>query len=148
MYGSKEETIQAYTEIACLLKYFPNSFIEKLPNKLLEIINSKADRKYIIDVDSNKSINEQNISNKTKMILSVLTYNYWSNEEQKEGIRKKLYDNEEIYQRELTQKYNSDNLFKNNETKLETIEKSESMVKYKESIFIKIRNWFKGIFNK
>lgn len=146
MIGTKEETIQTYTEIGCLLKYFPNSFIEKLPNKLLEIISSKADRKYLIDVDTNKSINEQNISNKTKMILAVLTYNYWSNEKQKDIIRKKLYDNEEIYQRKLTEKYNPDNLFKNKETKVETIENSVAMVEYKESIFTKIKNWFKRTF--
>ena len=119
MIWTKEETIQAYTEIGCLLKYFPNSFIEKLPNKLLEIINSKADRKYLIDVDTDKSINEQNISNKTKLILAVLTYNYWSDEKQKDSIRKELYDNEEIYQRKLTEKYNPANLFKNKETKVE-----------------------------
>ena len=88
MIWTKEETIQAYTEIGCLLKYFPNSFIEKLPNKLLEIINSKADRKYLIDVDTDKSINEQNISNKTKLILAVLTYNYWSDENKKTVLEK------------------------------------------------------------
>lgn len=148
MTGTKEETIQTYTEIGCLLKYFPNSFIEKLPNKLLEIINSKADRKYIIDIDTNKSINEQNISNKTKIILAVLTYNYWSNEKQKDIIRKKLYDNEEIYQRKLSEKYNPDALFKNKATKIETVENSVAMLEYKESIFTKIKNWFKRIFNK
>lgn len=146
MTGTKEETIQTYTEIGCLLKYFPNSFIEKLPNKLLEIISSKADRKYIIDIDTNKSINEQNISNKTKMILAVLTYNYWSNEKQKDIIRKKLYDNEEIYQRKLSEKYNPDALFKNKATKIETVENSVAMLEYKESIFTKIKNWFKRIF--
>ena len=146
MIGNKEETIQTYTEIGCLLKYFPNSFVEKLPNKLLEIINSKADRKYLIDVDTKKSINQQNISNKTKMILAVLTYNYWSNEKQKDIIRKKLYDNEEISQRNLTEKYNSDNLFKNKETKVETVENSVAMIEYKESIFTKIKNWFKRTF--
>ena len=146
MTGTKEETIQTYTEIGCLLKYFPKSFIEKLPNKLLEIISSKADRKYIIDVDTDKSINEQNISNKTKMILAVLTYNYWSNEKQKDIIRKKLYDNEEIYQRKLSKKYNPDDLFKNKATKIETVENSVAMVEYKESIFTKIKNWIKRIF--
>lgn len=146
MIGTKEETVQTYTEIGCLLKYFPNSFIEKLPNKLLEIINSKADRKYLIDVDTDKSINEQNISNKTKMILAVLTYNYWSNEKQKNIIRKKLYDNEEIYQRKLSEKYNPDNLFKNKEPKVETIENLVAMVEYKESIFTKIKNWLKRTF--
>ena len=146
MIGTKEETIQTYTEIGCLLKYFPNSFIEKLPNKLLEIISLKADRKYLIDVDTDKSINEQSISNKTKMILAVLTYNYWSNEKQKDIIKKKLYDNEEIYQRNLTEKYNSDNLFKNKETKVETVGNSVAMIEYKESIFTKIKNWFKRTF--
>jgi len=146
MIGTKEETIQTYTEIGCLLKYFPNSFIEKLPNKLLEIISLKADIKYLIDVDTDKSINEQNISNKTKMILAVLTYNYWSNEKQKDIIKKKLYDNEEIYQRNLTEKYNPDNLFKNKETKVETVENSVAMIEYKESIFTKIKNWFKRTF--
>ena len=146
MIWTKEETLQAYTEIGCLLKYFPNSFIEKLPNKLLEIINSKADRKYLIDVDTDKSINEQNISNKTKLILAVLTYNYWSDEKQKDSIRKELYDNEEIYQRKLTEKYNPANLFKNKETKVEKIENSVAMVEYKESTFTKIKNWFKRTF--
>ena len=146
MIWSKEETIQTYTEIGCLLNYFPNSFIKKLPNKLLEVINLKADRKYLIDVDTNKSINEQNISNKTKIILAVLTYNYWSNEKQKDIIRKKLYDNEEIYQSKLAEKYNPDNLFKNKETKVETIENLVAMVEYKESIFTKIKNWFKRTF--
>ena len=146
MIGTKEETIQTYTEIGCLLKYFPNSFIEKLPNKLLEIISLKADRKYLIDVDTDKSINEQNISNKTKMILAVLTYNYWSNEKQKDIIKKKLYNNKKIYQRNLTEKYNSDNLFKNKETKVETVENSVAMIEYKESIFTKIKNWFKRTF--
>ena len=126
--------------------YFPNSFIKKLPNKLLEVINLKADSKYLIDVDTNKSINEQNISNKTKIILAVLTYNYWSNEKQKDIIRKKLYDNEEIYQSKLAEKYNPDNLFKNKETKVETIENLVAMVEYKESIFTKIKNWFKRTF--
>ena len=146
MIASKEEIIQTYTEIGCLFKYFPNSFIEKLPNKLLETISVKADRKYLIDVDTDKSIDEQNISNKTKMILAVLTYNYWSNEKQKDIIIKKIYENEEIYQRKLNEKYNPDNLFKNKETKVGTIDNSVVMVKYKKSTFTKIINWFKRTF--
>ena len=57
-----------------------------------------------------------------------------------------LYDNEEIYQRKLTEKYNPANLFKNKETKVEKIENSVAMVEYKESTFTKIKNWFKRTF--
>lgn len=146
MTGTKEEMIQAYTEIGCLLKYFPNSFIVKLPNKLLEVISANVDRKYLIDVDINKSINEQNISDKTRKILAVLTYNYWSNETQKDIIRRKLHDNENEYQRKLSEKYNTDNLFANKTTKIETSQNSVALVEHKESFLVKLKNWFKRIF--
>lgn len=146
MNGTKEETIQTYTEIGCLLKYFPNSFIEQLPNKLLEIISLMVDRKYLIDVDTDKSINEQNISDKTKKILAVLTYNYWSSETEKRDIIEHLNENEKEYQEQLREKYNPDNIFKNKASKVETAENTVAMVEYKESIFTKIKNWFKRIF--
>lgn len=146
MNGTKEETIQTYTEIGCLLKYFPNSFIEKLPNKLLEIISLRADRKYLIDVDTDKSINDQNISDKTKKILAVLTYNYWSSETEKRDIIEHLNENEKEYQEKLIEKYNPDNIFKNKASKVETVENSVAMIEYKESIFIKLKNWFKRTF--
>ena len=146
MNGTKEETIQTYTEIGCLLKYFPNLFIEQLPNKLLEIISLMADRKYLIDVDTDKSINEQNISDKTKKILAVLTYNYWSSETEKRDIIEHLNENEKEYQEQLREKYNPDNIFKNKASKVETAENTVAMVEYKESIFTKIKNWFKRTF--
>lgn len=146
MNGTKEETIQTYTEIGCLLKYFPNSFIEQLPNKLLEIISLMADRKYLIDVDTDKSINEQNISDKTKKILAVLTYNYWSSETEKRDIIEHLNENEKEYQEQLREKYNPDNIFKNKASKVETAENTVATVEYKESIFTKIKNWFKRTF--
>lgn len=142
----KKETIQTYTEIGCLLKYFPNSFIEKLPNKLLEIISLRSDRKYLIDVDTDKSINEQNISDKTKKVLAVLTYNYWSSETEKRDIIEHLNENEKKYQEKLREKFNPDNIFKNKASKVETIENSVAMVEYKESIFTRLRNWFKRTF--
>lgn len=144
--GIKEEKIQIYTEIYCLLKYFPNSFIEKLPNKLFEIISLSADRKYLIDIDTDKSINAQNISEKTKKVLAVLYYNYWSNETEKRDIIEHLNENEKKYQEELRIKYNPDNLFNNKITKEEKIENSTSMIEYKESIFSKIKKWFKRTF--
>lgn len=122
MTGTKEQTIQAYTEIGCLLKKFPISYIEKLPNKLLELINAKADRKYIIYVDTYKKINEQKISDQTKKILAVLTYNYWSNNEQKENLKSKLYINEQAFQNELFAKYNTENLFKANKQRIAEVD--------------------------
>lgn len=146
MIGNNIEYIQANTEIKCLLKYFPINYIKKLPTKLLEMIYRNSDEKYNIDVDLKKDLKNQNISKKTKDMLAVLTYNYWSSETEKKDIIERLNENENNYQEELREKYNPDNIFKNRETKVEALENSVAMVEYKESIFSKIKNWFKRTF--
>lgn len=143
MIGNNIEYIQANTEIKCLLKYFPIDYIKKLPPKLLEMIYRNSDEKYNIEVDLKKDLKNQNISKKTKDMLAVLTYNYWSNESEKQNIIERLNENEKGYQEELREKYNPDNIFKNKAIKVETIKNSVAMVEYKESIFTKIKNWFK-----
>jgi len=73
----------------------------------------------------------------------VLKYNYWSTEIEKQHIAEQLYKNEEIYQKELQELYDPNNLFKN---KRDTSSTSTAVIEYKESIFTKIRNWIKRIF--
>lgn len=148
MIGNNVEYIQACTELKCLLKYFPANYIKKLPKSLLEMIQKNSDDKYNIEIDINKSLQSQNICKKAKDILVVLTYNYWSDENQKSHLKKCFVENEEIFQKELSEKYNSENLFKNKTIETEKIETSELMVEYKDTIFTKIKNWFKGLFNK
>ena len=60
-----------------------------------------------------------------------------------EKFLNKLYKNEEIYQKELQELYDPNNLFKN---KRDTSSTSTAVIEYKESIFTKIRNWIKRIF--
>lgn len=49
-------------------------------------------------------------------------------------------------EKRIREKYNPDNLFKNKVVRVEKVENSVAMVEYKESIFTKIKNWFKRIF--
>lgn len=143
------EYVQAYTEVNCLLKYFPKEYINKLPNKLLTMIQEKSDEKYNIIVDVNKDLESQNISKKAKDILVVLKYHYWSDENEKENLKKSFYENEQAFQEELSKKYNSDNLFKNKRLN-EKPEESEnvSMIEHKESWFSKLFKKFKNLFKK
>ena len=146
MIGKNIEYIQANTEIKCLLKYFPINYIKKLPTKLLEMIYKNSDDKYNIEVDLKKGLKNQNISKKAKDMLAVLTYNYWSNETEKKDIIERLNENENTYQEKLREKYNPDSIFKDRERKAEAVENSNAMIEYKETIFIKIKNWFKRSF--
>ena len=141
----EEIKVQTFSEIYCLLNFFPESYIDKLPKKLLNLIKQNSDSKYFIEVDTTKPLEEQNISKETKNTLVVFKYNYWSDEIEKRNIIEQLNWNENKYQEELRERYNPDNLFKNKKTTVETVENSVAMIEYKESIFTKIKNWFKRI---
>lgn len=137
--------LQTFSEIYCLLKYFPESYIDKLPKELLGLIEQNSNPEYYIEVDTTKPLEEQDISENTKNTLVVFKYNYWSDEIEKKDIIEQLNRNENKYQEEIRKKYDSDNIFKPKE--IETEKSSVALVEYKKSIFTRIKNWLKQIFN-
>ncbi len=142
---------RAYTEVNCLLDYLPQSYIDKLPKKLIDLIKKQSNENYNIIIDTNKSLLEQEFSKKTKDLISVLNYNYWATNEEKEQLKNIFYENENIYQKEVLEKYNPNNIFNKKETRIEKKEDIELMVqmtKYKENIFIKLINKIKKIIFK
>ena len=153
MNGDNVSYIKACTEVNCLLDYLPQSYIDKLPKKLIELIQNQSSEKYNIDIDTNKSLLDQNFSKKTKDLIAVIKYNYWSTDEERKRLKEIFYDNENKYQKELREKYNPDNIFKNKQEKIEV----ENIEKYsenlpveikKETFFEKLINYIKGLFNK
>ena len=139
--------VRAYTEVYCFLEYLPQSDINKLPKKLIELINNMYNENYRIDIDSKKGLLDQNYSKKTKDILAVIKYNYWSTEEEKKQLTTLFCENEKRYQKEASEKYNTSDIF--NRIKIETPKKAENkvdMIVYNENIFIKIFNRIKGFF--
>lgn len=139
--------IKAYTEVNCLLDYLPKSYIDKIPNKLIELIKNQSDKKYYIAIDKNKSLLEQNFSSKTKDLIAVIKYNYWSNNEEKERLKKLFCENEYKYQKDQEKKYNTNNIFNRKETNIiKNLETEKKIIKYKENIFKRILTKIKNIF--
>ena len=137
---------KSYTEVNCLLQYLPQSYLDKLPKKLMELIRDQSDAQYNIYIDTNKSLLEQNFSDKAIALIAVLKYNYWSTDEEKQQLEKIFYENENTYQEELLEKYNPDNIFKKKKT--ENIDTNLQMVEYKENVFIQFFNKIKYLFRK
>lgn len=151
MIGNNVSYIKAYTEVSCLLEYLPQSYIDKLPPKLIELIKKQSDERYYINIDTNKSLLEQNFSPKTKDLIAVIKYNYWSTDEERQQLKNTFYENENKYQKELLEKYNPNDIFKKKESKtdiIENIEPNLQMVEYKENIFIRLFNKIKNIFRR
>ena len=104
------------------------------------------DSSYEYEVKHIDDFQNQEMLEETKILLSIVYRDFIASKEEQKQIIKK--EKNELLQEEkrIREKYNPDDLFKNRLTKEETIKETVAMVEYKESIFTKIKNWFKRTF--
>jgi len=66
-----------YKEIFCVLAHFNNDVIQKIPTPLFrQVVDLAADSEIDVLIDMDKTIEEQNISEESKAILSLIYYKY------------------------------------------------------------------------
>ena len=143
----KAKTKDADVEVLGILDLLDEEQKNRIPKKLKEFFENNKNQDYQVNIDSNIPLEEQNLLQETVDILAMLKLNYWcTNEKEKEGLLNLLNENEKKYQEELRKKYNPNNLFKDKESKRVIYTNEElSIVKYKESIFKRIKDWLKRI---
>lgn len=136
----------AYSEVLEILKHIPLQDYNKIPEDKIKIFKENAKKDYEFEYNPNISLKEQNVSKRGRAIIAILFRDYWSTDIQRGKIINKQKKDRLELEEAKKQKYNSDVLFTNKDTKTSISENSVSMVEYKESILTKIKNWFKRIF--
>lgn len=121
-----KELAEASAEINEILKYLPKEEVEKIPSKLREFFKEISSKDYVTNINPNIPLDKQQIKEKTKDIIALIYRNYWCSEEERKELDQKLIENDKKFEEELREKYNPDNIFKNNVT---TTKKEESEVK-------------------
>lgn len=125
-------------EVLTILAYFDQKIIEKIPTSFLDMLkNQAANSTNEFYINPNSDISEQNISEESKDLISLIYYSYIADENEKNEISKLWYENEEEYNQELREKYNLDSIFDNRKS----IQKDEERNTSKELIVLK-ENWF------
>ena len=139
---------KAFKEISEIIKFFPKSEYRKIPKSFIKFIEENMDNNYDYKLKHVDDFQNQEMLEETKILLSIVYRDFIASNEEKKQIHK--MEKIELIQEEkkTREKYNPDNLFKNKATKVETIENAVAMIEYKESIFTKIKNWFKRTFKK
>ena len=137
---------RAYTEVIEILNHFSREEYSKIPVEKVEFYKNNMDREYMYSINPKVDLSKQNISKEAYAILISLFRDYFANEKQKSMIENLLKQNQLKEEKEKAEKYNPNNIFKNRTTKAEVTEKSTAMVKYKNSIFTKIKSWLKRTF--
>ena len=141
----------AYSEVLEILKHIPIEDYKKIPKNEIELFEAYSDHNYIFNYDTSKTLKEQNVSDITKAIIILLFRDYWATEIQRNKIiAKQNYDRMKLEEKKK-EKYNVD-IFKNrnNDKQKQNIEDTKEfmIVKYKDSIFKRIINKIKTIFNR
>lgn len=123
------EYANAYSEVLEILKYISKEDYEKIPNSKIELFETNYNKDYIFKYNPNKTLDEQNVSKTAKAIIAILFRDYWATEIQKEKIISKQNYDRTKFEEEMKARYNSNNLFKNNEKRLimDNTEKEEEL---------------------
>lgn len=148
------DNMLAYAEVDEILNLLEEEYTNKIPEKIRKFLKEEKMQDYKPEIKVEIPLTEQNLKRETMVLLAILNLNYWcENEEEKEEFRKELAENEKE-QKELEEKYNPDNLFKNkqhnniDDTKKENTE-IVALVEYKKlSLLKKILEKIAGFFKR
>ena len=140
-----QESKEICKEVLTILSCFDEEIISKMPDSILHelmYVAADSDVEYYIDID--KSLEEQDISEESKNLISLIYYSYIAEEEEKKELQDIWNKNEEKYQEENRIKYDIDKIFRDKKN-LNNNDKVE-MIEYKETIITRIINKIKRIF--
>ena len=142
---------QAYAEVDEILKFMPKEYVDKIPLKFRNLFSECRDRISDVKIDPNKTLKEQRIMYETRVIIAVLKYNFWcENEEEKNKILEKIKLKEKL----ALEKYDISALASKrsifvDDTEQEKNYKENLPVKFeKQSWLSKILSKFKNIFKR
>ena len=95
----------AYTELLDILKYISKEDYEKIPKSKIKVFEENCNKNYNFTYDENKILDEQNVSEITKVIIAILFRDYWATKEQRYIIIKKQQEIKDQKQKELMAKF-------------------------------------------
>ena len=137
------------TDISIIISMMPSQMQDKISQKLKDFIENNKAENYSSNINPTVPLKEQILKKETKAMLGIIYRDYLCSEEQRRKLLEKEKTEIEEYERELREKYNPDNLFKNKTKEVEEeIATSETaLTDYKEGFFSRLKNLIYRLFN-
>ena len=142
------EYMVSYSQILEILKYIPKEDYNKIPKNMIELFENNCYKESKFKYNPKKTLQEQNVTETTKIIIALLYRDHWSTEEQREKIKK-------FQEQERLKQVDVNDIFKRNKQKIITdnieeynVSENLPIVVEKDNIFKRIINKIRRIFNK
>lgn len=116
---------KAYTEVLEILSHFSEEEYSKIPQEKINFYKSNMEKNYEYSIDPNIDLSKQHISKEANAILISIFRDYFANDRQRETLNNLLNQNQEKHEKIKKEKYNSDNIFINNNRNV-TIDNTEN----------------------
>lgn len=78
---------KVYSEVYAVLSTLNDEYIRNTPTDVLNFIADNRDKDYIVNIDENKALDNQNLSEETIAFIAMLKLDYWCHDE---GEKEKL----------------------------------------------------------
>jgi len=136
----------ALAEVYEILQYLPEYMRLKIPEKLLGIIKKEKDNNYKVNIKH--PLNTKDYSKEAVVLLGMIYTDYLCSPEEKNKRKKSALESKQIYEKEISEKYSIDKLFKEKNEAINSIDNSKkknnlSLVKANENWFTRIKKFFK-----
>lgn len=143
-----KELSVVYAEIDEILKNMDEKYVEKIPQKLRDIITNEKSLEYTPNINIDIDLNKQGLQRKTLVMLAMFNLNYWcENEEEKNNLMLLYSDNDRKFE-ELLPKYGAEDLFKKKEVVQEEEEIIGQNIQNVQMVEYKKENFFQKIIGK
>lgn len=139
---------RALKELSEIIKFFPRNEYRKIPKTFINFIEENKDNSYEYIIEHIDDFQNQAMLDETRVLLSIVYRDFIASNKEKKQITD--MEKNELLEEEkrIREKYNPDNIFKKRDIqqKENVITNEVAIIRYKESVFIKIKNWIKRTF--
>lgn len=133
----------AFSEVYEIINLMSYDLRRKIPQKFIELVKEQRNEIYKPKIERGIPLEKQELKEETIGILAFLKLNCFCTEEEKEQFVKLLNENEKKFQKEINEKYNSQDIFKKSsvieEEKIKTTKNEIQIINNNETFFKKIK---------
>ena len=142
IYDAAKETLEIF-------RHFDTAFVSQVPSEFLAELEQFASQSTkAFQVDLQKRLMEQELSEEAKDLLSFLYYSYGASEAEKREIQKVWNENEREYQKKIAEETELASIWEKKKDKKEVESKILPVVIETQSIWQKIRDLWNKLWEK
>lgn len=147
----KEVYREAFSEVEQIINLMPSNLASRIPLEFKQIIQLEKSKTYMSNIT--EPIEQCELKTETIIILALIYRDFLCSKEERSNLIARDTHNLVELEKELREKYNPDNIFKNRNTIQYSQEESQTeqtaVVEYKEKTFLqKLFNKIKHLFKR